>query len=386
MPRSFLPFFSIALFAASVVACLAAAPGVATPTDPAGAGKEDAKAEASPPPPSEDPLVRACLEAKSAFHPITDEDLAKAKAGAVEAVDALDARFRQEEDDAAAWRAYLHFEDLRRELSKAVPDFDAIQETYHRLAGDDQEALRYVWFLNAREALFRMLALHQAKNDPKLAATYEKHLDSLAAALAQERTAPNPKTRAQIGRLLGWLEIAGQAPRLTERIRKRFDRPNLILWCSGPFLNDAVTRTVSEPTDVVDCILGTRVRGQGTTTGEVTAELVPCDEGGLIDIRFTGNTATQNVGVNGPATIYTSAETDFAVVKRLFVDRDGLSCFPAVSTAQTDSTFKSICNQQPLADRAAYRDEPRLQRQSTRGTDRLATCGDPVEPARGRAV
>ena len=139
------------------------------------------KTRRSPVATSDDSLARACQEAESAFRPITDADLTKAKSEAVEAIDALDARFRQEEDDAAAWRAYLHFEELRRELGKAAPDFDVIQKAYRRLAEDDQETLRYIWFLNAREALFRMLALRQAKDDPKLAATYEKNIDLLAA-------------------------------------------------------------------------------------------------------------------------------------------------------------------------------------------------------------
>ena len=354
MPRFYATISLIALLvAATVVPCQAAdsAGATANPSDSVSEA-EQAPTEAAPTEgaetSTEDELVQACREAKSQFHPITDEDVAKAKADAVAAVDELDSRFREEEDGAAAWRAFLHFEELQKELAKAVPDLDIVKKAYRRFAEDDQETLRYVWFLNAREALFRMLALRQAKDDPKLASTYKAHLKTLADALAQEKSAPNPATRAKIGRILGWLETAGQAPQLTAQIRDRFGYPNLYFWCSTAFLNEAVCRSVNEPTRVTDYILGTRVRGEGTTVGEVTAELVPCDEGGLVDVRFTGHTMTENVGVNGPATICSSSDTDFVAVKRLLIDRDGVACFPAVSTATTYSHFNSIRTNSPL--------------------------------------
>ena len=351
----------------------ATTPPPKAPTPDPKAPAPDPKAPATPPKAPDaakpaaapaDPLVDACREAKSAFDPITDADLAAAKTDAVAAVDALDERFQQQDDNAVAWRDYLDFADLKRELSKDAPDLDVIRTAYRRLANDQNEALRYVWFLNAREALFRMLARHKMKDNPKLAADYEKNLDFLATALETEKRSPSPKTRAQIGQTLGWLETVGRAPRLTERIRARFGRPNLHVWCSAGFVDEAVARTVSEPTDEVDCILGTRIRARGTTTGEITTKLVPCDEGGLLEVCFTGNTATRNVGVNGPATIYSTASTDFVAVKRLFVDRDGLSGCPTTSTAQSHSQFTSICTRSRLrivkriATKQAYRQKP----------------------------
>lgn len=331
---------------------------LADPAEPGGDATSAPTAETAAPepaaaPPAEtplanDPLIDAVNEARTQFRPISEEDLQKAKADATGAVDRLEARFRQDEDNAQAWREYLHFEDLKRELAKDLPDATVIERSYRLLASDDQEALRYVWFLDAREALFRMLALRRAKDDPQLETTYARQLDALAGALAQETADPDPLTCGRIGRLLGWLETAGQASGLTERIRERFGRPNLYLRCSASFVGEAVSRDVSEPTDVTDCILGTRVRGRGTTVGAVSAELVPFRNGGLVDIRFTGNTRTENVGVNGPATIYSSASTGFAAVKRLVIDADGLSCFPTVSAADTNSTFKQIRTSSPL--------------------------------------
>ncbi len=316
--------------------------GLAPPDGVTVEGRADPAESENPIPSIEDPLVRAAEEAKSRFRPITEDDLARAKRDAVAAVKKLDARFRQDDDNAEGWRKHLHFEELRRELANEVPDLAAVEKTYRLLARDDQEALRYVWFLDTREALFRMLALHRAKDDPQLAKTYQRQLEALADALARETSDPDPLTRGKIGRLVGWLEAAGQAPGLIERIRERFGLPNFRFQFSAGFLGEAVRRDVSEPTDVTDCILGTRVRGRGTTVGSVSAELVPFEGRGLIDIRFTGNTQTDNVGVNGPATIYSTAATGFAAVKRLLIDRDGLSCFPTVSSADTKSRFKSI--------------------------------------------
>ena len=54
-----------------------------------------------------------------------------------------------------------------------------------------------------------------------------------------------------------------------------FSQPNLRVTISGSVVDRLVSRAVSQPQDVDECILGTRVLGQAFMNGHVNANLLP---------------------------------------------------------------------------------------------------------------
>ena len=106
-----------------------------------------------------------------------------------------------------------------------------------------------------------------------------------------------------------------------------------------------------------DCILGTTVVGTAHTVGKTSVSLAPNSEIGVIDTLFFGKTHSDNVGYHHPVTIFSSAETGLAACKRMWINDNGLSSYPAASNAETRICIHDIqsCKGRQLVERMAWK-------------------------------
>ncbi len=296
----------------------------------------------SPDFPSVEELPAACLAAKANFRPLTPQDVQSAKVELIEAVGRLDKKLKADGKNGENWRKYLLLEKLQNQLkSDETPDIGVLDTIYRRYAAD-HEGLALVWFLDVKEAIGRYRFLAASVESTKLKAAYDRMLEGLAEQLESYRSEPTAEGAVAIGRAVGQLQDARQAPELVAAVLHHFARPNLFADVSAELIAAAMSEDVDETAPVEDVILGTRIRGTGHTTGSITAKLVPDELRGVIDITFLGVTKTDNVGTNGPVRIYSNGVTRLGVCKRIWIDAEGLSSFPAVAKAITDSEITDI--------------------------------------------
>ncbi len=182
---------------------------------------------------------------------------------------------------------------------------------------------------------------------------FEAQLDTLADSVERYLQEPTTEDAQIIGGILGWLEQGDQVPWLVGDVRQRLDRPNLYASVSDRFISRGIRRGVNQVNPVHECILGTDVRGTAHLVGDVDVDLIPSRDKGLIQLTLNGNLTSDNVGVNGPATIYSTGFSSVNARKLLVVDREGVSGMPASADAFTSTVFNAICANLRLVQRIA---------------------------------
>jgi len=292
--------------------------------------------------PSPKELPAACRAAKADFRPLTAEDVQQAKTQLLADLKNLDRKLAADGRNGESWRTYLQWDKLRAQLnSDDGGDLDVLKSIYERFAAD-QQGLELVWFRNAAEALWRYRFLAASVDNEKLKPAYEQLLDSLAKHLEQYAARPTAENALQIGNAVGQLQDARQAPQVVNAVAHHFRRPNMLMQASADIITAALNDEVDYTEPFTDYILGTHIRGTGHTVGQVTAELIPDDKRGVVDMTFLGITESKNIGSNGPVQIHSNSATRIGARKRLWVDAKGFHALPASANAASESEINSI--------------------------------------------
>lgn len=287
-------------------------------------------------------LAAACQKAKADFRLITADDVAQAKTVLVDALARLDERLNEPGVDREGWRKYLHLDVLQEQLdSDQKPDLARLTRIYG-LFVRGYDGLDLAWFLGVQHALQNYIVTSGAVDSPKVRTAYENQLDKLAAALEAYSTKPTTADALVISESVRWLQNAHQAPALVEAIQERLTRPNVIAHVSAELVGAGMVESVDDVTQVTDCILGTSVTGTAHTIGKTSSVLAPNSDMGVIDALFFGKTHSENVGYHGPVTIFSTAETRLAGVKRVWINENGLASYPAASNAETSICIQDI--------------------------------------------
>ncbi len=283
-------------------------------------------------------LGQAALASEANFRPITAADVAASKAELVSASEKLDAYLTG--SNGAAWKKYLQWPDLEAQLQTATPDLEVLAAIYRRLTAD-QVGLELPVFANTADAIERYVNDLASRNE-SLRDQFAEQLQGLSTALDDYAKEPNEDLAIAIGSRLGWLESRRQVPTLIRVIRAQLSRPNLQVVASERLVGAGIEQPVDEVTPVRDYILGTSIRGNGHLVGKVTLELVPSDEGAMLDTMLNGVVSSRTVGQNGPATIYSTGATAIAGRKRIVINDRGFASYPATAAARTNTQVTGI--------------------------------------------
>jgi hypothetical protein len=286
-------------------------------------------------------LAAACRTAQADFHPISKEDLQQCRAQLAAAAARLDQRLGRAAASGDDWRRYVHWTDLDRQI-KQPGDLDpAAIEDLHKHFAAGHQGLELAPFADVRQALKQYEELAGADN-VALKTEYAERLESLAGQLEAYAAHPTAETQQDIAESLAWLRNHRQAPALIAATGRYFDHPNGFIQLSAGLVSAGINRMVDEPTTVDDVILGTTIHGTGQTRGETQVSLVPSSDYGAFDAILHTATTSQNAGRNGPVCIYSNGQTWIGACKRFWLTADGLSTYPAVSNAETQTNIYDI--------------------------------------------
>ena len=301
-------------------------------------------------------LPAACKAAAADFRPIDRDDVEQAKAKLLAALRRLDRRLDLDGPNGDAWREYLLWEDLQKELRGSEPD-DALLKKAHARYAAGYDGLDLVWFLDVQSALHNYVAMRLAVGNPGVRDGYEAVIGRLAANMERYVAQPTTDDALSISESIRWLEGAHQCLALRGSIDRHLVKPNLFVDISADVAAAGLAENVEDSMPIHDCILGVDIHGMANTAGRTRAELWPDRKFAVIDALFFGVTDSDNVGGKGPVAIYSRSTTDLAARKRIWIDVDGLSSYPAVSRADTAIEIDDICSRRGrrIIERIAWR-------------------------------
>jgi len=279
--------------------------------------------------------------ARENFTPVSDSQLAEAKTASASSARSLARYLRPQSANGKKWLTYLRWDAFQAELAADQPQFGPLVATYQQL-NQNQTGLELKPFRALSAALQHYIDLAVMARQENQAETYGKQLDGLAKELDQYGQDPTASLASAIGRRLDLLAGLGQAPELVAAARDKFARPNALVTVSTGLLRDAAEEPIDRDDPVADVILGTRIRGQGHTTGTVALKTIPDDDKAVIEIETSGRVVSQNVGRNGPAVIRSTGYTDFAATQLIEFTATSFQALAPKVAATTRSNIHSV--------------------------------------------
>jgi hypothetical protein len=308
------------------------------------------------PPAAEANLLESVQAARENFRPVPEDHLAQRRNELQQAMAELDQMLaRSNPGYAEGWKEYLHWDQLVANIADIEqPDIAALRDIYERFRRNNN-GLEMARFLKVRDRLRDYLDALLIARQPKLQESYAAALDSLAKRLEEYEKSPTGLNGPEIGRTLGWLEAAGQADQLVSAVQQRYDHPNLYAQASERFLGAGFNTSVDRTTRITDVILGTSISGVARFVGTQVLDTVPSAYDGRMNVLLRGNISSNNVGVNGPATIYSTGLTSIYSTKQLVVNENGVFAFPAHTNSCTTTKFNNICANCGLVERIAWK-------------------------------
>ncbi len=263
-------------------------------------------------------------------------------------------RLLQGTSEGPGWRTYLLWDSLQTAIADDVDDDNELQiqalsnllSIYNRLA-DDHPSLELSEFQSLRSAIrprIQQLNAILTRRGPAEAAARRERLQELISAgtwTAEEQSEWSEHVR--------WLEDRLQSP---PRTSITASRPNLTLRISAPLIRNMTTTLVADPADVNECIVGTRVLGNGVTSGQ--GWLSPGagsqdagiqgagSQGAQLIARFEGVLRTDTIGYNGPVRVFSAGHTRLNAHAVLQVNGEGLKLLSSNVQAVANSRTKGV--------------------------------------------
>jgi len=249
---------------------------------------------------------------------------------------------------AADWLDYVRTDALVDAIGANKPASEiatAARDLHNRLVGD-VVGLEMLPLQKLRQETETLLAALRFADREGAVRQVEQQIESLVERLANGNGNSSAEESAAISALVQSLDQSNQVPDLVNEAYKAYAHPNLVVTVAGHVVQSAIQREVDRQRPVRDCILGTRIIGNGRLQGRVEGKLVPCDGRVQIDLVLTGRFRSDTVGYNGPVRLPTISNGNITAIRSLWVGELGTDISPPSSVVSFQSQITSI--QHPL--------------------------------------
>lgn len=248
-----------------------------------------------------------------------------------------------------AWMRYLDLEPL----TNAITDDESVSvrgraaiEIRSKMRGVEQ-GLELRAMVSLRESLDRYIVALRYSDPKRGIARIKSQLDSIVDLLSPEQSVRSWRDLSaedidKLELLLTSLVEVGQARDLAMKVRSRFSHPNMHVWINGQRITDAIARPVNNPTDVNDCILGTRLLGQARVDGMVTAQLLPQDGYIRLWLRMDGRFTTTARGFRKPITLDSSGTGPVYAARQMAITEKSVVLGETIATADLTTKINRI--------------------------------------------
>jgi hypothetical protein len=301
-------------------------------------------------------LAEQARQASKTFRPVAPQAVAAARSDVRAAMAELDAFLRTGAPyKAVGWKRYLRWDELNSATAGDAPPREVISAVREKLLAE-QTGLDLPVFVRLREALDRYNQVAAAAGDNRVEGEFGRRMEDLAAQLdAYAKDQANSDAALAIGRGLGWLQANQQAPELVESVRRTYSHPNFLGRASYRFASVGVERDIDQVTPVRDNILGTDLHGTARMVGRSTLTLHDDPDEARMDILLGGTAWSNNVGYNGPVTIFSTGTTSVSGRKHIMLNEQGFFTYAAQASCGTRSNIHDICAKCGLIEKIAWK-------------------------------
>ncbi len=256
-----------------------------------------------------------------------------------------------------------------------LADFNA---RYDKVAEDHSDP----WFVSTALAAERFNFLYFYATDDNLQEEFLERIGDLATLLEESPDLSNRKAHGEAGKLLQWLESAGQVPQLVAAIRSQHSQPNLYASFSAGMINALVSEnssSLNQRQRVKEVFFGRIVRGTAQINGDVSVTLNPDPHQINLAIRLLGSITSQTYSRERKWCINASAAGSFHGHRQFFGSRRGVDASDVESDASVSSSYGGISSNLNLVKRKAaetfQQQKPRNDAESTRRIKGQVTDG-----------
>jgi hypothetical protein len=322
---------------------------------------------------AQDDIATLIDRARSGFKPVTENDLTDARNALKAKIQAVESFIRPSTANGRQWRRYLRLDELKKSVDDPqAANLQALDTSLTRLNRNEKglENYRFRRLANALRRYRNSLAVSGWKD--KSQSIYGSNLDALARAREAYRQNPSDKTRSDLITLLRRVDDIGQAPELVRAMNREFVKPNAFVEVSTAVIA-AGAEPIRRNEPITDCILGTSIRSDASTTGTVGVATIPADDKAIVEFESRGHTWSRNVGFKSPAVIHSTADTNFTATKRVELTDPVFRMLPSRARAYTDTHIHSVAKQGGgLGSRLVSRIGMNRARQSERQAEAIA--------------
>ena len=238
------------------------------------------------------------------------------------------------------------------------------------------------WFVSTALAAEHFNFLFFYATDDNLQEEFLRRIGELSELLQESPDLSDRAAHGKAGKLLQWLESAGQVPQLVSLIRREHSRPNLYASVSSGMINALIAEnatSVSRRQRVKEVFFGRIVRGTANISGDVSVVLNPDPHQINLAIQLLGSITSRTYSRERSWCINASASGSFWGRREFVASLRGLEASEVESDANVASSFGGISSNLKLVQRTAletYRQQkPRNDAESTRRIKAQVTDG-----------
>ncbi|MBW3595857.1 MAG: hypothetical protein KY475_01125 [Planctomycetes bacterium] len=277
-------------------------------------------------------LANLAEDARPAFRPVDEADVAKAGSAVEAAKSQLEAYLARDASRAAAWKAYLRLSSLEEELTRGTAADVAALSDIRALLAANHEGLELPPFRRLRAAIDEYLLTLQAFRAPPTREEFERRIDDLISLLSRWETDPDDAAHLAISRHLAWLHAKGQAPSLVRELQARLSAPNAFVYVAAQVIAAATQEEVDRNTEINSREDDQFTFGAGRLQGRAAAFPVPGADGrGQLEIRFSGTLRTRVTTVQDSVRVYTHGWAPVVARKPVILTEGGFVPQPTCS-------------------------------------------------------
>ena len=276
------------------------------------------------------------------FAPITNEQIDDAQKEAKQALNELEAYLGLSgQKFLDGWKRYLSWAEIEEQLAADSPDRTTLVKLRGKLF-EGAAGMQRPKFVRLRESLDLLARLAIAQDPERGERSVGSLLNTAKRAAKQIDDEPTAADLTTLNHAINLLDGMGQYHGTTEKIRGAYQHPNIIGRISEDFVAKAVDQPVSRQTPVAENILQVNVRGTAHTTGHLTADIVPSEQGARVELHLTGTTHSNTIGYRSPVQIFSTGVTSVTAKKTIIATAAEIIDCASVACCSTRNTINCI--------------------------------------------
>lgn len=308
-------------------------------------------------------LQNIALQARKQLSKDKLPKITSTKREVITALDNLEKFLQTNPKQVDRWKKFLRLDTIRDEVKAEKPN-PAVLIDLETSMRQNYRGLEYPQYVKLRDSLMHYhRALRFSSAPEQTIKAIDARLEKLVDTLNEPFESETERSEV-VGVIANYLDLTGQAPSSLSAILAKYSQPNVQAYVRESFVTNMLVRPVAQPTNVNECLLGTRVVGAASLNGNVAADLLPSNNGVSLCLSLNANMSTNSTGYNRGVVIHSTGASPVQASKQIFVSPSGISSTGASVATNLQTQINSIEHRSRIVRRIAKRKAAETQPQA----------------------